>query len=174
MGDDDSKKKALEGKLKEIKEKQKQRLQNLKKIVEEFSENYQTSRDSVPNELEKELYSLTGIIQDVDPHCLLKIPIDSPHLRHIGSALGKFANNMFSDESLIDFLKEKGVEYILGIILRPESNSHYAMGTIPLNSIALPIKGEDAETFVTEAEKAGGSFRYEPSKVEGWSLYESE
>lgn len=147
----------------------------LKEIVNKLAEDYQVNRGSIPeiDVLEQELYSVSGIDRH-DPASILLIPIDSPNLHCFGSACGAVGNRIFSNKSLVSFLKNKGVRQFLGIIYDPASDDTYERDAVALNSIALPISGKDGHKFESLASKNEGSFRYEKSRVQGWSVYESE
>lgn len=144
----------------------------LKEIVNELAENYQINKDSLPN-LENELYSMSGI-DSSDPVSILLIPIDSTALQHIGSVCGTVGNKIFSNRSLVSFLRNRDVKKFLGLVSYPDEDETYKEGVISLNSIALPIVGKDGHIFESLVDKLGGSFRYERSGVSGWSVYESE
>jgi hypothetical protein len=148
------------------------KMANLKAIVDELAQNYQAQRDNIPGVeiLEKEIYTMSGIERN-DPHTLILAQIDSPHLKHIGSACGVIGNKVFSKEQLMGFLKEKNVEYVVGIIYDPKFEGEESIG---LNSVALPIAEKDAEAFEELVSDLDGSFRYEDSRLKGWSVYESE
>ncbi|MBU4501446.1 MAG: hypothetical protein KKA79_02545 [Nanoarchaeota archaeon] len=147
----------------------------LKDIVSELSQNYQDKRENISgiDLIEEDLYMMSGVDHS-DPHALLLIKIDSPHLEYIGSSCGKVGNKIFSDKGLIDFLKNKDVEHIIGILYDPDSEYAYQGEAIGLNSIAMPIVGEDGYVFEDLAGELKGSFRYEESRIKGWSVYESE
>ena len=148
---------------------------NLKEIVNNWTENYRVNRNSLPEAdvLENELYSTSGIERS-DPSSILLIPIDSLDLQHVGSACGTAGNKIFSNKSLVSFLKNRGVEKFLGIIYDPASDETYERQAIALSSVALPIVGKDGHIFESLVSKNNGSFRYERSGVPGWSVYESE
>ncbi|MBS3146093.1 hypothetical protein J4471_00155 [Candidatus Woesearchaeota archaeon] len=150
-------------------------MDNLKEIVKQFADNYKNNGHDIEgvNILEEELYRMSGIDRS-DPSGILLIPIDSPNLENIGSACGNVGNRIFSNKSLISFLKNKKVEKFLGIIYGPNANETYDRGVIALNSVALPITGRDGHIFESLATKNGGSFRYERSRIQGWSVFESE
>jgi len=143
----------------------------LKEIVEQFAREYEKNRDKLPNAdlLETDLCEMSGL-EKTDSY-FVYIPIDSKDLQYFGSACGRVGNRIFSNKSLISFLRNRGVKYILGIIYKSNFERD---GEIPLSSIALPIVGKEGHIFEYLASKYEGSFRYERSAVEGWSVYESE
>ena len=149
---------------------------NLKDIVKNCSEYYQTRKEEVENfeTLENELYHISGI-QRNEPHSILLIKNDSYNLDYFGSACGHVGNKIFSNKEIQEFLKKysRGKE-ILGIIYEPNSDDTYKNQTIPLSSVALPLIESDGRVFEHLTEREGGSFRCEPSKVDGWTIYESE
>ncbi|MEK6929014.1 MAG: hypothetical protein AABW65_03635 [Nanoarchaeota archaeon] len=148
---------------------------NLKEIVNHWTENYRANRESLPevNVLEDELYSISGIDRS-DPSGILLIPTDSKDLQFVGSACGNVGNKIFSNKSLVSFLKNRGVREFLGIIYDPNADDTYERQAIALSSVALPIVGKDGHIFESLVSKNDGSFRYERSRVQGWSVYESE
>jgi hypothetical protein len=148
---------------------------NLKEIVNVWAENYRTNKESLPEAsvLENELYSISGIERS-EPSSILLIPTDSEDLQFVGSACGIAGNKIFSNKSLVSFLKNKGVKEFLGIIYDPDADDTYERQAIALNSVALPIVGRDGHIFESLVSKNEGSFRYERSKVSSWSVYESE
>jgi hypothetical protein len=148
---------------------------SLKEIVNNLVENYQSNKGSLPEAaiLENELYEISGIERSESAGILL-IQIDSPDLKNIGSCCGTTGNRIFSNKSIVSFLKNLGVSQVLGIIYEPNSDDTYERNTIPLASIALPITGKDGHNFESLVSKNNGSFRYERSMVPGWSVYESE
>ncbi len=148
---------------------------NLKEIVKLWAEHYRTNKESLPevDKLEDELYSTSGIERS-EPSSFLLIPTDSEDLQHVGSACGVVGNRIFSSKSLVGFLKKRGVKKFLGIIYDPNADDTYERQAIALNSIALPIVGRDGHIFESLVSKNEGSFRYERSRVPGWSVYESE
>ncbi len=83
----------------------------LKEIVNRLAEKYQVNRGSIQgiDILEKELYSVSGIDRH-DPASILLVSIDSPDLQCIGSACGAMGNRIFSNKSLVSFLKNRGVK----------------------------------------------------------------
>ena len=114
-----------------------------------------------------------------EPPVIVLIPIDAPELKYFGSDCGDADksgkwNRMFSNPSLITFLKNRRVEFILGIIAEPDSERMEKEGRISLSAIMLPIYGRDGHIFESIADKNFGSFRYERSRIDGWSVYESE
>jgi len=148
---------------------------NLKEIVKLWAENYRANKGSLPEVgvLEDELYSSSGIDRS-DPSDILLIPIDSEDLQFVGSACGTVGNKIFSNKSLVSFLKKRGVKELLGIIYDSNADDTYERQAIALNSVALPIVGKDGHIFASLVSKSDGSFRYERSRVSGWSVYESE
>lgn len=149
---------------------------DLKEIVKELSEDYKNRRDKIKDVelLEEDLYTLSGLEKD-DAHAFLYITIGSPYLQYVGSACGNFGNKVFLNENIVDFLKNKGVESILGILRDPECEEEtYEYSSIPLASIVLPINEEDGLKFEDMVGQAGGSFRCDTSHVKGWTVYESE
>ncbi|MBU0667133.1 MAG: hypothetical protein ABIC91_03425 [Nanoarchaeota archaeon] len=150
-------------------------ISNLKEIVNLWAENYKTNKRFLPevSVLENELYSISGIDRS-DPSGILLIPIDSKDLQFVGSACGTIGNKIFSNKSIVSFLKNRGVKEFLGIIYDPNADDTYERQVISLNSAALPIVGTDGHIFESLVSKNNGSFRYEKSKVLGWSVYESE
>jgi len=150
-------------------------MEKLKEIVNQFAENYKENRGNIDgiDVLENELYQISGTDKS-DPSNILLIPINSPDLENMGSVCGNVGNRVFSSKSLVSFLKNKEVKQFLGIIQDPNDDGSYENGTIALNSVALPIAGRDGHIFESLASKNGGSFRYERSRIPGWSVYESE
>ncbi len=148
---------------------------NLKQIVQDFFQNYEANKNSIRGReiLEEELLSFSGIERN-DSYFFVLIPVESPNLQHFGSACGEFGNKMFSSKSLATFLKNRDVKNILGIVYQPHSEFTYSNNAVALSAIALPIVGKDGHIFQFLAEKNKGSFRYERSGVNGWSVYESE
>lgn len=148
---------------------------DLKEIVNNWTKKYKDKKSSLPgvDVLEDELYSISGIDRS-DSSGILLIPTDSEELQFVGSACGTVGNRIFSNKSLVSFLKNKGVKEFLGIIYDPNADETYERQSIALSSVALPIAGKDGHIFESLASKNNGSFRYEISKVLGWSVYESE
>lgn len=148
---------------------------NLKEIVNRLAENYRTNKNSIPEveTLEQELYSMAGIDRKESASILL-IPTDSEDLQYIGSACGDMGNKIFSNQFLVNLLRVRGVKRFLGIIYHPNADETYERGSIALNSVALPVGGIFGPIFESLVSKNKGSFRYEQSKVLGWSVYESE
>jgi hypothetical protein len=151
------------------------KMTTLKEIISKYAENYQTNKAILPEAdlLEDELYFIAGI-EIGEPASVLLIPVDSADLQNIGSACGSVGNKVFSNKSIVDFLKNRGVKEFLGIISDTDSEDTYKNDVIALNAIALPITGKDGRIFESLASKSNGSFRYECSKAPNWSIYESE
>lgn len=147
---------------------------DLKSIVDEFAQQYAARRDTVPNinTLEGELYSMAGI-KPTEPHAFVLMDMDSPYLHHVGSSCGCVGNKIFQNTEIINFLKERGVEYILGMIYEPK-DMDFSDNSITVDSIALPIPYAEGYKFERLVERKNGSFRCESSKVKGWTVYESE
>jgi len=150
-------------------------MKKLANIVKELSALYQKEKRNIPSIefLEDEMCSASGLEPD-DSYTLLFIPIDSHYLKNIGSACGRIGNKVFSKKSLVGFLRDRGVEYILGVFNEPDSEYSYDGKYIGLSSIAIKITERDGEAFEDLVRKFNGSFRYEKSCVDGWSFYESE
>ena len=147
----------------------------LRGLVRGWAERYKTNGSSLPEvrTLEGELYSMSGIERH-EPSSIVLIPIGSPDLHCVGSVCGVVGNRVFSSKSLVSFLSNRNVREILGIIGNPEDDETYQAQAVPLNSIALPIFGRNGHMFEHFVSKGNGSFRYERSRVLGWSVYESE
>ncbi len=150
-------------------------MKDLQAVIQKFSENYNVNRNTLPNSdtLEEELFMLSGISLS-DEHSFLLIPLDSPELRYFGSTCGELGNKLFSNKSLVTFLKNRKVSQVLGIVYQPHSNSACSNDSVALSAIALPIVGKEGHIFEHLVSKNNGSFRYERSQVSGWSVYESE
>ncbi|MDI6738183.1 MAG: hypothetical protein QME12_06765 [Nanoarchaeota archaeon] len=150
-------------------------MEDLMSIVEKLSEQYKANRNSIPEAetIEKELHSMSGIGREM-PHSLVMIMLDSPHMAYAGSSCGTSENRVFQSKSLVSFLRNRGVRYVVGIVYEPKDPETYERGFIPLSSVALPIAGRDGHIFQSIVSKSNGSFRYERSRVNGWSVYESE
>jgi len=149
---------------------------NLKNIVEEFRDNYKERREDV-NEvetLENELYSISGIDKN-SQHAIVLMPFDSEHFDNFGSVCGHVGNKVFSNREIQKFLSEYAHgKWALGIIDEPDLDDTYKNQTIPLSSVALPLIESDGRVFEYLTNREGGSFRCGSSKVDGWTIYESE
>lgn len=93
---------------------------------------------------------------------LIKIPLSE--LPIFGTFAGTKDNNPFTSEA-IDFLKSKNIEFIIGL---GENKNPI------LSSAAINISLEEATDFLEIISINKGSLRPEKSKVNGWSIFETE
>ncbi|MDD5171724.1 MAG: hypothetical protein PHF60_01680 [Candidatus ainarchaeum sp.] len=180
-------------------------------IISEFAAEYTKLKPTLPQGevIEKEILDMAGAL-DVhgDPqfnYTLVAVSLDSPHISIVGSSCGNGpadARELFSNKSLVTFLRNRGVTHIFGVVVgemldtaetrhlmamvNPAIEALCAPGypkpsepepevtAIKLSGIALPIVGRDGHIFEGLVRRSHGSFRYEHSQVPDWSVYESE
>lgn len=154
--------------------------ETLLKIVEELSELYQRKTQSLVGRetLEEEMRG-SSAIKLTEPHKFIYIALDSPYLENMSSRCGRFNNRILSHKPVLDHLKAAKVPYILGLVHNcnaiPEDwDDAFIYGTINLTSIAMQITEEAAESWWDLVQAHEGSFRYDPSRVPGWGVFESE
>ena len=93
---------------------------------------------------------------------LVKVPVEA--LDSFGTSCGYVDNTALSGEAR-DFLRARGVEFILGVC----NNKTFVLG-----AAAIKIGQRDGVRLERIIEKNHGSFRRDSSKVDGWTIYESE
>ncbi len=123
----------------------------------------------IAQELKQELLEMAGIEENelVDKEMgfdlgVIKIPVEQ--LSIFGTSCGDVGNKAFSQE-VIDFLKSKKAEFIIGLSDNKEPK---------ISSAAMQINEKDGEKLEKLIDKNKGSLRAEASRVEGWSVFESE
>lgn len=149
--------------------------ENLGKTIEqkvlEFKEYFRDWTEKEPDgyQIKNELLDMIGINEDElcdqemsSDMTLIKVPTDE--LLGFGTYCGRRGNKAFSSEA-IDFLRTRGIEFIVGIGETKE---------LIISSLAINISTDDAERFSTIIDRGGGSLRVEKSRVDGWSVLESE
>jgi len=154
--------------------------ETLLRIVEELSELYQRNTKTLTGReiLEGEMRGASAIEPD-EPHKFIYISLDCPYLENMSSRCGKFDNRILSKKPVIDHLRAAKVPYILALIhnctaIADDWDDAFYLNTINLASIAMQITEEAAEEWWDPVQDHGGSFRYDPSRVPGWGVFESE
>lgn len=140
--------------------------------ISEFKNNFESWLNENPNvakQLKIELLEMAGVEESelVDPEigfdmALIKVP--ASELIIFGTTCGTKGNKAFSKE-VVDFLQSKGVEFIIGLGENKEPI---------ISSAAINISAEDAEKFSEMVGNNKGVLRAENSKVNRWSVFESE
>jgi hypothetical protein len=146
-----------------------------KTIVEKITgfkddfENWLKESPEIAEQLKTEVLRMAGVEENqlIDPEMgydfgLIKVP--TPELSVFGTGCGVIGNKPFS-EKVISFLQSKGVEFIIGLGENSEPK---------VASAAINISLKDAEKFGQMIMSNEGSLRADPSKVKGWSVFESE
>jgi len=98
-----------------------------------------------------------------EKYAIAKISLDL--LPKFGTVCGDVPNSPFTKE-VIAFLRRRGITFVLAIVsqLQPE-----------IASLAVAIANEDhGMKFEDMVSGRGGSLRWDPSRVVGWAVYESE
>ena len=93
---------------------------------------------------------------------LIKVPLDE--LSVFGTSCGEVGNKAFT-KKVVDFLRSKGVEFIVGLGANKEPI---------ISSVAINISEKDAVKFGNMIGKNKGSLRADHSKISEWSVFESE
>ena len=140
--------------------------------ISEFRNNFESwlkENPDVAKQLKKELLEMAGVEESelIDPEMdfdlgLIKVP--ATELSIFGTACGTKSNKPFSGK-VINFLQSKGIEFIVGLGKNKEPI---------ISSAAINISAEDAERFSKMVDNNKGSLRADNSKVNGWSVFESE
>ena len=145
-----------------------EKINNIEEKISQFKNDFETwlsENLDIAKQLKKELLETAGVEEDEladSEMALVKVPVGE--LSIFGTMCGTKGNKALSGFA-IDFLRSKGVEFIIGLGEDKE----------PLiSSAAINISGEDAEKFSETVNSGKGSLRPENSKVSGWSVFESE
>lgn len=147
------------------------------KTIEEKIEGFKGDFESWLNEnpdiaqqLKNDVLSMTGVEENelVDPEMnfdmsLQKIPVSE--LSIYGTYCGHEVDNKCFPKKVIDFLQSKNTEFIICIGDNKEPK---------ISSAAINISGKDADKFEKMIDKNQGSLRADNSKIDGWSIFESE
>ena len=112
-----------------------------------------------------ELISIAGYDETElaeDGWVIIKAPIDQ--LPTFSTFCGSKNNKAF-DKKVLDFLRNKKVEFIVALTAKKE---------LKISSGVIEINEKDGKTLAQLISKNGGSFRNDKSRINGWSTFESE
>ena len=156
---------------------------NSEKIIQKFSRRFHQEKfyifSSKAQEVEESLRRMAGLDSNFvndDEIAFVLIPINNPDIVYFGSSCGTVGNTVFSDKSVIKFLKKKKVRFVIGIVDLYDVEEANKKEIISLSSIVLNISEKDGERFEELIYDAEGTFRCDTISVLGksWSIYESE
>jgi hypothetical protein len=148
--------------------------------------NYNAKKAGLPHykKIEEQLLETAGIVSN-EQYAFVMIDIGSPDTGKFTSACGTAALPVFSNVDVIRFLRENGVNGIIGVVYDHEAQDTYDGKRVPLSAIVLPINEERGRKFEEIVSRIGGSFRCEKLNLETinkddlsckwhWTIYESE
>lgn len=137
-------------------------------IIAELKESFKDWLKKDPEqgaEIKSELLSIAGQSESElnnDGMVIVKVP--AGELSIFSTFCGTKGNKAF-DENVLNFLKDKEVEFVVAI----------SDEEVPkITSAVIKISQEDGETLSEMISENEGSLRYDKTKIEGWSAFESE
>jgi hypothetical protein len=123
----------------------------------------------IGREIQSEILEAAGIEEDemIEPmlgfdFAFMKIPVQE--LGIFGTDCGGKGNKPFTKE-VISFLQSRKIEFI--IVLSENKRPI-------ISAVAIHLNEKDGEVLSDQVKINEGSLRCEPSKIQGWSIFESE
>jgi hypothetical protein len=141
---------------------------NPEQIINELQKSFQDWLKEKPELAEKvkaELLGIAGYDENTlsdEGWVIIKASIDQ--LSTFGTFCGSKNNNVFN-KNVLDFLRDKKVEFVVALTDEKE---------LKLSSAVIEISNEDGETLSEMISENGGSFRSDNSRIANWSTFESD